>query len=969
MSHPFFSAWITSYLFASFFTSPTVILNRYKTLLPYLIVPPLPKPPPLEILTQQYSALFWGTDDEIHIPLWASVSDTTGPLLANQTTLDIIHFYHRWGYTPRPFDNNPPDFIGEQFFFCEYLHACILHAHQTNRQNTTTLINALNDFTRSFLAPTFSVIAEAVAKHSQDSFITGAINLMQTTIQNTLSFPDDVTEWGVFQPSDSFMSNLYDTFPSANARYNGPNAPVENSAPCRIHTAGYNDCGGKCSLDAHVEEGCVLRFTKATHLGNPHMNPCIRLHGYRHTYLSPKRLRFPLLRTGKRGEGKFKRITWEQAIDILSTEWIRIRDTYGPGSRFVLYGTGVTAMIQPKQMVKRLLNLDGGYLAGYNSYSDACAEWGTRITYGDARSGNSPEDHSNSRLIILWGNNPKETIFGSERAYFLEQAKKSGTKIIVIDPRRSDSVLTYANEWIGIIPSTDSALADGMAYVIWTERLWDKQFMDRFCLGFDDDHMPPGIPPGESYEHYLFGKKDGIAKTPEWAASVTGIPAETIIWLAREYATTKPACLWPGWGPQRTGNGEQTVRSLCMLACLTGNVGIPGGGAAGAGWVNRHAETALPEGKNPFPGSIPNFLWTRGVDNGPVMTKADGVKGVESLENGIKMLFCMASNTLVNQHSDINDTIRILSDENKCEFIVASDIFLTSSARFADLVLPAASGIEVENMGGPWSYGNYLLFMNRVRKPLFECRFEWDWLREVAQRLGVGEEFEEGKPEVEDWLRYLYAQIRGLEKELPAYEEFKQAGGYNYKEKKLFIAYEKQRNNPEENPFPTESGKIEIFSKALYEMKRPDDIPAVPKYVPCREGPEDVLREKFPLQLIGWHSKRRCHSIHNNNVVMDGIEPLRLWMNEKDAAKRDIHDGDMVEVFNDRGRVQVIVQVTGDIVKGVVGLAEGGWYKRGRGGVDVGGSINVLTGTGYPTPAILANPQHTNLVEVSAVKK
>ena len=652
---------------------------------------------------------------------------------------------------------------------------------------------------------------------------------------------------------------------------------------------------------------------------------------------------------------------------MIASEWKRIKETYGVSSRYVIYSTGVTGIMRPGRLAKRLLCLDGGCLDYYNSYSSACAGYVTPYIYGTGASGNSAADVLNTKLLILWGHNPAETIFGSERNYYLAQLKAKGVKVIVIDPRFSDSAAAYGDQWIPLRPSTDSALADGMAFVIWSEGLQDQKFMDRYCLGFDENHMPEGVPEKENYRAYLWGELDGIVKTPEWAEKVTGVPADTIRSLAREYATVKPACLMPGLGLQRTGNGEQTIRSTALLTCLTGNVGIPGGGAAGAGWPKEHQGIALfNQPANPYKGLIPVFQWVKAIERGTSFDRVhDGLEGVPRLESNIKMLFNLAGNTLVNQHSDINETIRVLKDTSKCEFILCSDIFMTPSARYADLLLPATSVFESSNISNPWSGGNYILRNNQVMEPLFGCRFEWEWLKDVAKRLGYYEAFTDGKEKAEEWLEEMYGILRSREKELPEYREFCAAGGWQYRKPARYVAFQEQIEDPEHHPFPTPSGKIEIVSPRLYRMNQPEQIPAVPRYVPCPEGPEDPLREKFPLQLIGWHTRRRCHSVHDNNEWMDEVEKPALWIHPADAGRRGIGQGDMVAVFNHRGRVRIPAMVTNRIMEGVVAMSQGGWYTPDKDGTDIRGSINVLTAGEPPSPLAKGNPQHTNLVEVS----
>ena len=167
------------------------------------------------------------------------------------------------------------------------------------------------------------------------------------------------------------------------------------------------------------------------------------------------------------------------------------------------------------------------------------------------------------------------------------------------------------------------------------------------------------------------------------------------------------------------------------------------------------------------------------------------------------------------------------------------------------------------------------------------------------------------------------------------------------------------------HPFPTPSGKIEIFCPAIYDLGDPVEIPAIPKYVPEFEGVSDPKRAQYPLQLIGWHTKRRCHSVHDNNPWMEGVEPHRLWMHPEDAAPRHISEGDTVRVFNQRGTVRIQVHVSRRIMQGVVCIPQGAWFTPDKDGVDIRGCVNTLT-TLRPSPMAMGNPQHTNLVEVAA---
>lgn len=732
----------------------------------------------------------------------------------------------------------------------------------------------------------------------------------------------------------------------------------ENGATI-IPTMGRNNCGGRCVIRAHVKDGVITKITTETQKeagDRPALTACMRGLHYHETFLREDRLKYPMKRVGERGSGKFERISWDEAVDIIAKEWIRIRDTYGVGSRYVNYATGISALLRGNSLAKRLLALDGGYLDSYNSYSTACVSYATPYMYGTAQTGNSMETWLDSNFILLWGHNPSETQFDSETMYYLRKAKQKGIPIVVVDPRESDTIRSLGAKWIPVLPTTDAALMDAMAYVIYTENLYDKAFIDTCCIGFDEEHMPEGVDVKQNYFAYLLGELDGVPKTPQWASEITKTPVENILWLARSYGTAKPAALIPGYGVQRHGNGEQATRGGIMLACLTGNVGVKGGWAAGSGYLNYYPMPSMPLVLNPFFGRIPVFLWTEAVKNGTNMTHLDGLKGVDKLDSNIKMILNLAGNTLINQHSDIGKTIEILKDTSKCEFIVTSDLFLTPSAKYSDLVLPGTSMFENENIAMPWESGDFIGFHNQVIDPIGESKFEYDWLLEVAKKLGLKEAFACGNETVSDWLKDCYERLKEREPYLPEYTDFKEKGLYRYPKKEPYVAFANRK-------FPTKSGKVEIFSKEIYETTFQEYVPPIPRYVPTEEGPEDSLREKYPLQLIGWHTKRRTHSVHDNNEVLQKFDPQALWMNPKDAKERELEDGVMIQVYNERGMIQIPVHITTRIMEGVVALSQGAWFAPTEGGVDVGGSINVLTSQ-KPTPLAKGNPQHTNLVEV-----
>lgn len=748
-----------------------------------------------------------------------------------------------------------------------------------------------------------------------------------------------------------------------------PVSPSAVTTPAEkiIPTCSTFDCGGKCDIRAHVQQGVVTRIS--TLLDSeidpemPIMRACVRGRSYRKFAYHPDRLKYPMKRVGKRGEGKFVRISWDEATTLIADNLKRITQAYGPSSRYVHVGTAVSGgAFSGDSMVRRLLNQTGGYLSTYHSVSMGNTAAATPYTYGMAASGNSLDTLSDTRLVILWGHNPTETVFGHTNHYF-QKMKQNGTRFIVVDPRYSDTASSLAEEWIPLLPSTDNALMDAMMYVIITENLHDKAFIERYTLGFDESSMPDGVPVNESLVAYITGAKDGVKKTPEWAEKITHVPAQTIRQLARDYATTKPAALIQGWGPQRHNCGERTARGSTLLATITGNVGVKGGWAGGYGGDgSRKFTTGVDMPDNPVKNKISVMNWVQAADDASKVTPADGLTGGHKLDSNIRILFSLAGNYLANQNPDIHQAVKVLEDESKIEFIVSSDLYLTPSAKFADLLLPETSFMERWNIGESWGTGSYLVLSEKLVEPPFESRSDYEWLREVAAKLGVEKEFSLGRTE-KDWIMAIWENTRQAmpDEKLPSFEELLVTRRHLFKEKP-HIAFEANISDPKNNPFPTPSGKIEIFSQRLYDMHHPE-IPALSHYVPAHEGPEDLLSAKYPLQLITWKGKNRANSTQYANPWLKEVQEQKLWINPSDAALRGIAHGDSVRVHNDRGVTQIPAEVTQRIMPGVVALQAGAWWQPDESGVDRGGCANVLSSARI-TALAKGNSHQTMLVEV-----
>lgn len=743
------------------------------------------------------------------------------------------------------------------------------------------------------------------------------------------------------------------------------------------------NCGGRCPLRLQVQDGQIVRVladnTGDDEIGTQQVRACVRGRSIRQRIYAPDRLKKPMRRVGERGSGEWEEITWAEAFDTITDNLRRTLDEYGNEAVYINYASGQIGTFNSSYPgpFARLMNLLGGYLNFYNTYSTAQVTHAMDYQYGANVGSNSYDDAKNAKLQVWFGDNPMETNMSGGGASFVAQRtrKNNGVRTIIIDPRYSTTAQTLADEWIPLRVGTDAALVAGLAHVMLSENLHDQGFLDTYCQGFDEDHMPDGVPAGNSYRSYVMGEgSDGIEKTPEWAAELTGIPAETIRRLAREIGTTRPVVVSQGWGSQRQAHGETQARAIMTLAAMTGCVGIPGGstGQTAGSYGIRLTNTSRTQ--NPVETAIPCFLWTDAIDHGPEMTALNsGIRGKDKLDVPIKFIWNQAGNTLVNQHSDINRTTELLKDDSKCEFIVVIETHMSVSARYADILLPDASNLEqVDVVAG--SHGGTmgsLYFNNKVIEPLHDTKTVYEMCTELAKRLGVEEEFTEGKTQ-EDWVRDIIEASQEHLPDLPSYEEFREIGIWREPNPPEVgsIPLQDFREDPEANPLPTPSGKIEIFSARLWEMSQTwelpegDRIPAVPEQVATWEGPEEALKGgEYPLQCIGHHYKQRAHSTYGNIPWMLEAHPQVVWVNNMDAAARGIDNDDLVEVYNDRGRMRLPARVTTGIAPGVVSVPQGAWFDPDEDGVDLGGSQNTLT-SWRPSPIAKANPQHTNLVEI-----
>jgi anaerobic dimethyl sulfoxide reductase subunit A len=476
----------------------------------------------------------------------------------------------------------------------------------------------------------------------------------------------------------------------------------------------------------------------------------------------------------------------------------------------------------------------GGFTTDYGNISSEGAVWAVMSTYGDVMVGHSREDFLNSKLILIWGWDPARMISGTNTMYHLIQAKEAGVKIISIGPRYDDTTSTLECEWIPVRPGTDTAMMVAMANVIIKNNLQDQAFLDKYTLGFD------------KFKDYVLGDEDGIEKTPEWAAEITGVPAERIEALAKEYATTDPACLMDCQGPARSAMGEQYNRCAITLTAMTGNIGKNGGSAAGGlmgipvGHMFR--SPGIPGMKNPVEAGGKSIRGTLDLRD-RVIKRVHKVKISDCLLEGtaggypadIKMVWSV-SNNYVNQYGNANKASRALK---QVDFMVSNEIFMTPTAKHADIILPVTTAAEKSDISRPWPSGPYFTFINQAIQPQGECKSDLEIAYALAERLGFND-FKQA--ENEEWLRLFCENNEQLKEHIKDFDKYKEEGVVRVELKEPIVAFKKEIEDPENHPFKTPSGKIEIFSQRAADIDLPN-VPPIPKYLSTAEDRYDPLYE------------------------------------------------------------------------------------------------------------------------------
>jgi len=662
------------------------------------------------------------------------------------------------------------------------------------------------------------------------------------------------------------------------------------------------DCGSRCELVACVKNGELRRIDtppgRPDTPERPRLVPCARGRAHRRLQSAPDRLLHPVRRTGEPGSDDFEPVSWDDALDEVASRLTRVRDQYGPEA--VLQATGAGSVggrgFSGGAAAVRFFSFWGPVTGTFGNASFHCSQTAAQWMLGGAVPGSDRATLLDSRLIVLWGMNPAETWMTQNTPHFVAEARDRGARVVLIDPRYTDSAV-LADQWIPIRPGTDAALAAAIGHQLEVEGLVDTGFLASHTTGY------------EAYRAYLLGERDGTPKTPAWAEAITGVPAATIAALARDFGSTKPACLLPGWGPQRTRFGEQIARAWIALACMTGNVGVRGGGLASIGTRSGGiAAGGLPRGPHAPQRFVSAAAWARQI-----------------LEDEVQpplKLACIAASNFINRSPDTRANARALA---ALDYVVVVDPFMTPTARCADLVLPTCTDLERADLVAPWGNDTYLCHSQQALEPAGQTRTDYWIFARLAERLGFGPEYTGGRTEAE-WMDH-FLENEKLDQETLATGTMRTDG-------ELRVGLADFRHDPAAHPVGTASGRIELSNPQAAEV----GLPTAPEYVP-----DDAPAGALPLHLVTPHSKVRSNSCLHANTWLQDVDSHSVWLNPEDAAARGIADGDPVEVFNDQGVVALPAKVTPRIAPGVACVYQGTWHRPGSDGVDRGACANTLT--------------------------
>jgi biotin/methionine sulfoxide reductase len=654
-----------------------------------------------------------------------------------------------------------------------------------------------------------------------------------------------------------------------------------------------------------------------------------------------------------RGREAFVPVSWDRALDLVAGEIDRVRRSYGHaaimgGSQ----GWGSAGIFHDaRTQVRRFLSACGGFVDQASNYSFGAALTFLPHVLGSAQAVSGPLTSWSSiarhtrLLVLLGGANPKNLQVtkggGGEHSAegWMAALARAGVEVINISPIRDDGPQSAAAKWIPIRPNTDTALLLGLVHTLVAAGRHDEAFLARHCVGF------------ERVLPYLMGETDGQPKDAGWACAITGVPAETIRGLARRMVETR-TMLSASWSIQRADHGEQPYWAVILLAAAIGQIGLPGGGFGfGYGSTSGIAEPPLSFGPpamevlaNPLGRAIP------GARIADCLLDPGGTydyNGKTGTYPEIRLVYWAGGNPF-HHHQDLN---RLRRAWQRPETIIVHDPWWTATARHADIVLPATTTLERNDIGAAHR-DRYVLSMQQAIDPVGEARSDFAIFTDLARRLGCDAAYAQGRDEMA-WLRHLYARwrerARTNQAAIPDFETFWQEGFFEISQRAdEYVLLSEFRADPERHRLATPSGRIELYSERIAGFGY-DDCPPHPTWLEPCEWLGAAAATTFPLHLVSSQPRYRLHSQMDDGPVsrkgkVAGREAVAI--NPLDATARGIVEGDVVRLFNSRGACLAGATITDAVCPGVLRLSCGAWYDPEDGGQNAlcaHGNPNVLT--------------------------
>lgn len=672
----------------------------------------------------------------------------------------------------------------------------------------------------------------------------------------------------------------------------------------------------------------------------------------------------------------FVPVDWDTALDLTADALKHAIDTGGNESIYGgSYGWASAGRFHHAQgQLKRFLNLVGGYVHSRTSYSAGAAEIIVPHILGMPffslmRQAPTVEDiAANTNLVVCFGGiamKNTQVMDGGLGAHTAEDQlralAKTDTHFVNVSPLKDDMADFVGADWWPCRPNSDVALMLGLAHTIHSENLHDAAFLATYCVGF------------ERFVPYLTGESDGQPKNADWASALADIPAEDIRALARRMASGR-TLLGISWSLQRAEHGEQSYWMITLLAAMLGQFGLPGGGVAygygsvhNIGFAGRRQPNfriaAMDQGNPPVNRYIPVSRIAEMLEN---PGDAYDYNGKRLNYPDIEVILWAGGNPY-HHHQDLNRLRKAWANPGT---VIVSEPWWTATARHADIVLPCSTTLE-RNDFAAGSNDTYITPMRQAVEPFAEARSDFEIFSALAERFDKFDEFTERRNEMQ-WVEHLYEQTRqradAAGVHLPDFAEFWQGEQIDMREQldEQRFALEKFRDDPNENPLRTPSGRIELFSETIASFDY-DDCRGHPMWFDKQEWLGSAQARRFPLHLVSNQPKTRLHSQLDNgktsqDAKVSGREIVRI--NPEDAAARKISEGDIVRLFNDRGACLAAVALTEGIRPGVVELPTGAWFDPAGESLEIHGNPNVLTRDAGTSKLAQGPTAHSCLIEV-----